>query len=298
MLKVVFSRFGCHSSLIPFMDKEPPMSARSLLPGIVLGGLGILLSGSVFVWRQCMARRRKCEPILTWNDEPRAAWNSAPEIVVIYVALLWMSWHLLVQFLRTTPRSASAPNDSALVEMAGFNIVLSFIFPLAIVSSRRPWSLFGLRTSHFRDQLAVGVEGFFAAVLPMTISMFLTLPFRGKENQNPLLTSLADSSNLTTIFLIFVLAAISAPLLEEMLFRVILQGWLARIFPAPIAITIVAVLFSMVHGWRDGIALLPLALILGYVFHRRHSYVAVVVIHSLFNATIVVLQLLKPELSS
>ena len=34
---------------------------------------------------------------------------------------------------------------------------------------------------------------------------------------------------------------------------------------------------------------LPLALILGYVYYRRQSYLAVVVLHALFNGTMVTL---------
>jgi membrane protease YdiL (CAAX protease family) len=38
--------------------------------------------------------------------------------------------------------------------------------------------------------------------------------------------------------------------------------------------------------------LLPLALVLGYVYDRRHSYLAVVVLHALFNLTMLAAQLL------
>ena len=40
----------------------------------------------------------------------------------------------------------------------------------------------------------------------------------------------------------------------------------------------------------------PLALVLGYVFHRRHSFLAVVVLHAIFNAMNLIIALLKIKL--
>jgi membrane protease YdiL (CAAX protease family) len=106
------------------------------------------------------------------------------------------------------------------------------------------------------------------------------------------LTLLADSPDPLTVTLICITAAIMAPLSEEMMFRVVLQGALTRFSQPRIAIPVTAVAFAAIHGPIDGIALVPLALILGYVFDRRHSYVSVLVIHGLFNATMLTLALL------
>jgi membrane protease YdiL (CAAX protease family) len=78
---------------------------------------------------------------------------------------------------------------------------------------------------------------------------------------------------------------IVAPLAEELLYRVLLQGWTqAHITPWK-AIVFSATIFSLAHQEHDWLPLFPLALILGYVYHRTHSYLAVVVLHALFNAT-------------
>ena len=78
----------------------------------------------------------------------------------------------------------------------------------------------------------------------------------------------------------------------------ILQGWLqSRIEPAW-AIFAVAVLFAFVHGWPDSLPLIPLSLILGYVYYRRHSYLAVVMLHLLFNATNLALAVLTQQAES
>ena len=50
-----------------------------------------------------------------------------------------------------------------------------------------------------------------------------------------------------------------------------------------LAIGISSIAFAMVHGPLDGAALMPLALLLGILYDRRHSYLAVVVAHAFFN---------------
>ena len=75
-----------------------------------------------------------------------------------------------------------------------------------------------------------------------------------------------------------------APAAEELIYRVAIQGSLVRWMSPNRAMLVVALLFSSVHGWPDMLALFPLALILGYVYHQRHSFLAVVVLHALFNA--------------
>jgi membrane protease YdiL (CAAX protease family) len=91
-------------------------------------------------------------------------------------------------------------------------------------------------------------------------------------------------------------AVVLAPLAEELMFRVVIQGWLESREKPAAAITTTALLFSVIHGLPDAIGLFPLALILGYVYRRTHSYLAVVVLHGLFNAfNLSMVLLARPE---
>ena len=111
----------------------------------------------------------------------------------------------------------------------------------------------------------------------------------------------------------WVTVAIGAPLAEEFLFRVTLQGWFYRFFgtwyeaerrahPAPegeddrphappfwlAAMPVLAssVAFAAVHA-RHGmapIALFPLALTLGVLYHRTRRLMPCVICHAAFNA--------------
>ncbi len=143
-------------------------------------------------------------------------------------------------------------------------------------------------------QLSAGILVFLASFLPVYTLLILTHPFRSVETLHPLLKLLQNDAGPMTIFWIALAVAIAAPLFEELIYRVILQTTLARWLPAGAAIGTSAVIFSLVHGWPDMIPLFPLALLLGWVYHREKSYLAAVVAHSLFNTWMLAWALLVP----
>ncbi len=299
----------------------PDFFTRTGFQSIATGGLlATVFGGSVVVWRQLIGRWIQGQPVLESTATPRARWRSDAEMLVVGVALLWLMLHvvpLIAQVVsqqsevvrpessvsgnsgeqNTDPPSKESASlnvrDVAWVAVINFSLVIVLSF--ALILNGGSWREYGITLSQAANQLSVGVRGYFAAALPMGLSILVTLPVRMHEKQHSLLQLLGESNDIFTIVMIAVTAALSAPLAEEMLFRVVLQGWLTTVFPPRLAIAVVAVIFCMIHGWRDGLALLPLAVILGYVYHQRQSYLSVVVIHALFNATMLVLQLLNPN---
>jgi len=99
--------------------------------------------------------------------------------------------------------------------------------------------------------------------------------------------------------LVIATAVIAAPLVEELFFRRILQGWLEKRLPeadGALAITISAAAFALAHQGQ-GLAfvpLFPLALVLGFIARRTGSIVPCILLHALFNAVSVGLLLAMP----
>lgn len=158
----------------------------------------------------------------------------------------------------------------------------------------------GFRWDDLWGQLNVGSLGMIAAVAPVAIMLLVTFPLRSEEAVHPLLQLLKQDPSLKTIGQTMLIAVVLAPLSEELIFRVILQGWLTRYVRPGAAIPLIALIFAAIHGLPDALPLIPLALILGYVYHRQRSYLAVVITHALFNGVNVVLllgglQMLPPE---
>lgn len=111
------------------------------------------------------------------------------------------------------------------------------------------------------------------------------------DSLHPLLETVQRDQSPLLVFLVAVNAVVMAPLLEELQFRVILQGWLADRISILAAIWIPALLFCSVHRFPDAFALVPLALILGWLYFHRGSYLAVVTTHALFNLFNLILML-------
>ncbi|SFI66655.1 CPBP family intramembrane glutamic endopeptidase [Planctomicrobium piriforme] len=141
----------------------------------------------------------------------------------------------------------------------------------------------GFRSDDIWGQLRDGFRGFLAAALPVTLVLLATSPLRSDENLHPFLRILNDEGHTRERLLILLTAGILAPLKEELLFRVVLQNWLTQYFPAAFAIVFTSVVFGAIHGYPDCFPIAVLSLVLGIVYHRRRSYLAVVTLHGLFN---------------
>jgi len=131
-----------------------------------------------------------------------------------------------------------------------------------------------------------GIWGLCFSLLPVWAVGLLIQPLRNQDNGHTLIRALRENAETSTVLWIALAVLVVAPLFEEMLFRVILQGWLQDKLPPVTAIVVVAVAFVAVHGqaWPDPLPLIPLALMLGYIYYCRGSYLANVVAHALFNA--------------
>ncbi len=101
------------------------------------------------------------------------------------------------------------------------------------------------------------------------------------------------------VSLVIATAVIAAPLVEELFFRRILQGWLEKVLPeadGTLALVVSAAAFALAHQGQ-GLAfvpLFPLGLVLGFIARRTGSIVPCILLHALFNAVSVGLLLAAP----
>ncbi|GIW96139.1 MAG: hypothetical protein KatS3mg110_4180 [Pirellulaceae bacterium] len=123
--------------------------------------------------------------------------------------------------------------------------------------------------------------------------------------QHPLMELLAQVDDRRLWLVAFVRVVLAAPISEEFTFRVLVQGWLEKIFYraawlsgrwtrhwGPVLIS--SVLFSAAHAGHGPawISIFFLALLLGYVYRKTHSVLPCLVIHGLLNAVSFVLLML------
>ncbi|MEZ6123668.1 MAG: CPBP family glutamic-type intramembrane protease [Planctomycetaceae bacterium] len=148
-----------------------------------------------------------------------------------------------------------------------------------------PWDL--------RTELRVAGETFLVAYLPTALLRILIVSMQPESKSHPFLEMMEDGISFSMIVLIGLMAVVVAPLVEELLYRVTILGGIWQSTSTLPALVVSSVLFSFAHGFPDSIALLPLALLIGYTYVRRRSYRTVVLVHFLFNAFNLMLALLS-----
>jgi membrane protease YdiL (CAAX protease family) len=278
-----------------FDTLEPLTPGKAAAVALFLG----LMSASFMAWGVVLVRWRMGEPALPPAPPERRTWSRGLTFVAISIVM-----PLLVVALIAVGEAFLSGKDPAATAMTlkmvqtscainGLQILVLILLP-ALISGSRPGD-FGAFAA--REDLSCGVLGFVASWLPvclvnMAVSLF---GWREPDGKHPFLQLLDQDSGLATIAWITVSVVILAPLAEELMFRVVLQGWLEQHLPAWAAIGISATAFAAVHtspGRPDSIPLLPLALILGLVYNRRHSLPAVVLLHALFNGAMLALAVL------
>jgi membrane protease YdiL (CAAX protease family) len=141
----------------------------------------------------------------------------------------------------------------------------------------------------------LGINVGLAAILPTVVAGVVLQLFGQKQHElHPYLELLRSRDAATIVTWVFLAAVIFAPMKEELIFRVILHGRLADSYGTAGWIA-TAVLFAAVHDLPDALLLLPLALLLGDLYERRRSYLAVVAAHATFNAANVVMAISLPR---
>lgn len=148
---------------------------------------------------------------------------------------------------------------------------------------------FGLADSEEQQvrDMGLGVLAF-SVMLPMVYGAnALLMAVFGAPTAHPAIKNLMTDPSTETIVSAVVLAVISAPLFEELAFRVLLQGGLQRLARRgewwPIVVSSLAFGASHTNQGYAMVSITVLALGLGYVYRQTHSYPAVVAMHMAFN---------------
>jgi len=88
----------------------------------------------------------------------------------------------------------------------------------------------------------------------------------------------------------FFAIAVAAPIVEELLFRGLLQNALARFIPIWAAILLASFVFAAVHGQPYAIpGLMSLSIAFGYLYHRTGSLRTNIILHMLNNSAALLL---------
>ena len=253
----------------------------------ILELVSLLIALSSFgVWVHIGARLAQHQPLISGPVPVTRPRNLA----VIVLAGLWIASALWTEWKST--EAPPAPLQINLDQAAEgilmnvvFQVFVAAVFLLALSEvNQRGLNRYGITKRHWPTAIQVGGLGYLAAVLPVTLAMLAMSPFRSEGTVHPFLQLIQTEGSLLVTALLYLSAVVLAPMGEELIFRVAFQGALQRVLSPPAAIVISSLLFSAVHGFPDAVGLLPLALILGFLYWRTGSYLVVFIAHASFNA--------------
>ncbi len=196
-----------------------------------------------------------------------------------------------------TSRSAADAPDPIGKALAAV-IPPGVVIPLLLVLGRwrvpGGWSAWGIRSPTCRGDLYSGLIAYLAIWPACAITLWLTrrlvqtiYPGRALDEHSTLtlLRTIEGEPAWVGAFLI-VGAVLAAPVLEELLFRGVLQNLLTRVATPMQAWILTAVLFGLFH-WSNPETIPPLivfGLSLGYAYARTGSLMLPIAMHVLFNA--------------
>lgn len=271
--------------------------SRVLVEAIVYTILGMILAGSLSVWG-----------VIVWRSVNGHRWIEANVPVTrprpffaVALTFAWILYSSVAQlFQSSSPPDFQHLQPAQAMEVLASNIAVQITVTCLLMAAltrlgERQLTRYGIDGRHRFQKAGYGLTGYLLAAIPVYAVSAAMLPFRTEENQHPFLQILRDQQSWPLISLLVVTAVVLAPLQEELIYRVIFQGVLQRMFQPSWAIICSSAFFAAVHGFPDAVGLFPLALVLGYLYWRTGSYLTVVVTHGVFNGVSLLLTLLCPE---
>jgi membrane protease YdiL (CAAX protease family) len=295
---------------------------------ITFSVLAAVAAGSLVGWFLVIRRMRRGLEPLPFEPRPPINWTGAETLLVIAAYLASGSaagslarWVYGKDLAQAAPVAigAGTPAASIVEKLSPLSIllqgkvvgdVLFLLIALAIFRFARPTpsEQIGLSARPLFD-LRTGLAAF-VVIVPPVILLQVGLTKLIGESVHPVLVGLKHSPD-DALWIWSTIAVVgTAPLLEEFLFRGVIQNWLTRAWsfaanpmvtvageivpPSPRAVAFAqygpivatAVLFALVHlgNGPDPIPLFFLALGLGYLFRQTNRIWACWIVHLLLNA--------------
>lgn len=199
------------------------------MPFVILAIMVLLLAGSLMLWSAALARLRQGQPILDYEPHRPANWGLGD---VIFAALAFLvpqivAGVVLQGMAGVSDGDARTINDYLLV-MASSAVCM--VFTVAIV-----WAWLRLRGASARDlgmswpdvsrDVVLGASAFIM-LAPIVFGIQMVLVMIVGPTKHPFIVLLQKTPDVSLFLATSVNAVLLAPIVEELLFRGVLQGWL------------------------------------------------------------------------
>ncbi|MDX1947825.1 MAG: CPBP family glutamic-type intramembrane protease [Pirellulaceae bacterium] len=205
---------------------------------VAISLLGMLvLAGCAAGWAQASIKLATQRPLIAWSERRPVPWNALDLLVTIVIYL--GSMLLTVDSLRRfgwlpagggDDNLSLAERQTLVAAQASLSLgILAVALPLIALRTGATLRDFGLSAKHMLGDLGLGIAAFTMLAPPVYALQGLLIHF-WKPSQHPLIEMFKATPDPVFFGVLFVAAAVVAPLFEELIFRVLLQGSLERMF--------------------------------------------------------------------
>lgn len=203
----------------------------------MLAVMGLLvvatLGAGLYAWVVAAGKLARGEPLVDWNPRQPVPW-AIIDLFVVIVAALFVG--LAIDALHWLPAGRDW-KEFTLAEQRRFvggNILIPLLtvalgLPLIYLRSGAKLPDFGWSHGHFRGDVRLGLIAF-AMLSPPVYALQAMLVTYWQPSVHPLVEGFRQTRDIPLFILAALAAVIVAPLVEELLFRVLLQGFLEKAF--------------------------------------------------------------------
>lgn len=209
------------------------------LTQLVLGALALItVPISLLLWLLAFDRRLKGQPVLPAVPRRPVPWTLLDLLILAIVGLFTiLAVQLIGGALLGIPMGGAELADLAPPQRMGMLLMFSaaslLVWAAALAISRfrsgATWRDLGLDRTAFADDVQLGVGAFVMLVVPMMMVHIAALAVFGDDEVHPFIELITADPNPMYLVPVGFAAVFVAPLVEETLFRVLLQGWLERV---------------------------------------------------------------------
>ena len=184
--------------------------------------LGLALA-SLATWLPIAVRWNNDGAVLPYEPRRQVPWGfvgAIPAILLVTLTLI----HVM--------SGAGPPTEPDLVATSvGFAVLTSVFAAIVITLSGATASDLGLPLNRIQLQgdVRLGAAGWLACLLPVFGVQYVLIILFGQTSQNPVIKLVEERPEWPILAVAFFSAVIVAPICEELIFRVLLQGWLERV---------------------------------------------------------------------
>ncbi|MEN0111944.1 MAG: CPBP family intramembrane glutamic endopeptidase, partial [Planctomycetota bacterium] len=272
--------------------------------------------GQVLVWVTAAQRWGRGEAAIRRRARRPVPWNGDGAALAVFLVTLAV---LGAAAGGADPAAGAAAEPPLLPTLADATLQLLVVVGLILLAVGWTRSNYAARPRDYgmprsgpelaRDA-GLGVGVFLAALGPVYLVQASIVYGFGLPSSHPLLEALLEAPGWEAIAAAALTAVVAAPLVEELAFRVLLQGWLEKVAyrqgrakqrngrRAWWPIVASSAVWASAH-LGQGLAPVPLlvfGLVLGYAYRQTHRLAPVLVAHLAFNALSLVVAVNDPRL--